>query len=235
MASLLGDLWFWVSAGGFVLSSMLFVFLLGQYRAAVESEEEGLEPELPQPVPITAAPAGQKVYVPKAVVSTEPDEAEPVPAPKPAPKPAAAAPKAEPAPAPQPAAQAPAPKPAPAPAPAAKKPDMSTTGGLSPAVVYLQNLKGQMERLDKDIVNLKQFASQQAAQSDGILKALVALAQKVDSVAQAQKTVADAAARSSTPRRNTTPVPRRICSGESARVDSSRLRCRLAAPRAAAR
>ncbi len=37
---LLKDVWFYISAGGFLASLVLFVFLLGQYRLAVETEEE---------------------------------------------------------------------------------------------------------------------------------------------------------------------------------------------------
>ncbi|MDE2038716.1 MAG: hypothetical protein KGO96_10700 [Elusimicrobia bacterium] len=57
MSSLLADFWFWVSAAGFLTSGLLFVFLLGRYRAAVESEDEALDAELPQPVPLEEGPA----------------------------------------------------------------------------------------------------------------------------------------------------------------------------------
>ncbi len=40
---LLKDVWFYISAGGFLASLILFVFLLGQYRLAVEAEEENTE------------------------------------------------------------------------------------------------------------------------------------------------------------------------------------------------
>ena len=169
MASLLGDGWFYISAGGFLVSSMLFVFFLGQYRAAVEAEDEAESSELPQPIPVMAAAPAEKVYIPKAAAF------DPLPAvlPQPAPKPAVVA-----AP-PAPAEEKPAPK-----AAEHKKSGLTTTSGISPAVVYLQNLKGQMERLDKDIVNLKALASQQTAQSDGILKALAGLTRKIDELAQ---------------------------------------------------
>jgi hypothetical protein len=39
LIGLLKDVWFYVSAGGFLASLVLFVFLLGQYRLAVEAEE----------------------------------------------------------------------------------------------------------------------------------------------------------------------------------------------------
>ena len=42
---LLKDIWFYISAGGFLASLILFVFLLGQYRLAVEEEEDEEMPE----------------------------------------------------------------------------------------------------------------------------------------------------------------------------------------------
>ncbi len=42
---LLKDVWFYISAGGFLASLVLFIFLLGQYRLAIESEEENNLPE----------------------------------------------------------------------------------------------------------------------------------------------------------------------------------------------
>ncbi len=42
---LLKDVWFYVSAGGFLASLVLFIFLLGQYRLAVEAEEENNIPD----------------------------------------------------------------------------------------------------------------------------------------------------------------------------------------------
>ena len=40
MASLWGDGWFYISALGFLGSGALFLYLLGQYRSAVEEAEE---------------------------------------------------------------------------------------------------------------------------------------------------------------------------------------------------
>ncbi len=76
MATLLGDGWLFISAGGFLVSCALFVFLLGQYRAAVESEDEEpaagdipptkpvpvLPQETPEPQPLkSAVPASPSV------------------------------------------------------------------------------------------------------------------------------------------------------------------------------
>jgi len=199
--SLLGDGWFYISAGGFLLSSLLFVFLLGQYRAAVEAEDRADDAEeLPVPVPVKAAEKAEKVYVPKAVSDALP------PAPRQAAKPAVEPePEELDEPAPAPVAARPAPQPAPAaaaapPAEAAKKgaglTGSTTTSGISPAIVYLQNLKAQMERLDKDVVGLKSAIGQQASQNEQIVGALSALTAKIEALAQAQ---ADALAAPSRP------------------------------------
>jgi hypothetical protein len=63
-----------------------------------------------------------------------------------------------------------------------KKPG-DTSSGLSPAVVYLQNLKLQMDRLDKDVTGLKavasQLAAQQIQQTELVLKRLDELSEKL--------------------------------------------------------
>jgi hypothetical protein len=55
----------------------------------------------------------------------------------------------------------------------------ATTGGLSPAVVYLQNIKMQMERMDKEISGLKSLADRQAAQGELLLAHLAELTQRL--------------------------------------------------------
>lgn len=172
MQGIFGDVWFYISGAGFVVSMALFVFLLGQYRAAVESSDHHeLEPE-PQPVKPTPAP----VPAPKpiAVVPlTKPAVIEktlimPPPAPAPAPIPVLVAVTA-------PASEVPPQVPAAAPvktaAPAARKAE-TTTGGLSPAVVYLQNIKSQMDNLDKEMTQIKAAVAKQTTQGESILKRL---------------------------------------------------------------
>lgn len=201
MATLWADGWFYISAGCFLVSCVLFVFLLGQYRSAVEAEDEDMDVDLAGKS-AESTPA-ERVYVPKGLSPApfpEPAAAMPilsaaaavvpaivksvsapqVPAEKPAPKPAAApaeAPVIKPAAAPAAATAAPA--------PAVKKSEATTTGGLSPAVVYLQNLKTQMDRLDKEITGLKSLAGQHATQNEMILKHLAELADKLDKVSVA--------------------------------------------------
>lgn len=189
MMGLLGDGWFYISAGGFLVSAVLFVFLLGQYRAAVEAEDEPSAEEA-DAEPVALSPVGEKVYTPK-VAAIEPEPA--AAAKTPAPAAAATPPKAETT---QPVFEKKAEKPV---DPAeitfsGKKAERSeTTGGVSPAVVYLQNMKTQMDRLDKEISGLRTIATQQSTHTDLILKKLAELGEQVASVADAQRALAEGA------------------------------------------
>lgn len=172
MTSLWGDGWFYISALGFLGTLVLFVYFLGQYRAAVEAEEG----EEDGGAPSAAAEAGEKVYVPKAALADYP---EPVPVVKPAPKPA---------PARIPAVEAEAEAPAPEPVkkePEKKRDPATSSGGLSPAVAYLQNLKLQVDALEKELAQLKGLAARQSAQGELILKKLAELAEKAAAPAPA--------------------------------------------------
>ncbi len=77
---LLKDVWFYISAGGFLASLVLFVFLLGQYRLAVEAEEENAEePEGPlEPQEKSQEPIADQTEQFK--IKPETVEEEPVPA-----------------------------------------------------------------------------------------------------------------------------------------------------------
>jgi hypothetical protein len=81
----------------------------------------------------------------------------------------------EPAPAPHPAAEE---KPAPAPAAPARKSPETTTGGISPAVVYLQSIKNQLEELQKTTRAL-------AARVDGVASRDEALIERLGELAAA--------------------------------------------------
>jgi hypothetical protein len=223
MSGLWGDGWFYISAVGFLVSSVLFVFLLGQYRSAVEASDEPEEGLPPMPLPLSSVPINVPVVplhkpekkpertlvLPPAMPVPKPSPV-PAPAPKPVPAPAvvtAPAPAAKPAPIPTPAAApiakpaavaaaavvpaaAPAPAPAPKPAPASeatqalnaperRKSESTLSGQNSPAVAYLQNIKTQMEKFDKEIAGLKALSSQQAAQSEAIMRKLTELAEQM--------------------------------------------------------
>lgn len=180
MATLWTDLWFYVSAGGFLASLALFFMILGRYRAAVETDEEA-EPDqpvrsisFPDPEPAKPAPvlrsaaeaAGEKTLV------LPPSE-------RPLPVAEAPAPRME------PVLRAAPPPQAAGPAAVEKRRGETTTGGISPAVVYLQNIKMQMEKFDKEIAGLRSLASQQAAQGDLILRQLADLKGRLTEAAAA--------------------------------------------------
>ncbi|HAM36718.1 MAG TPA: hypothetical protein DEB40_00670 [Elusimicrobia bacterium] len=191
MTSLWGDGWFYISALGFLVSSAFFLYLLGQYRASVEDAEEpeasgeevGLLPKpasaaamnAPTPVvtPIVAAPAD--VQEEKTLTMPPPEE----------PKPAAfsgerrtvgvsndGGPFPEDSSAPTHSRDAYT-------GPERRRSELTSTGSISPAVVYLQNIKSQMEKFDKEILGLKSLAAQQAAQGDLLLRRISELAEAV--------------------------------------------------------
>lgn len=129
MMGLWADGWFYISSAGLLVSGILFFFLLGQYRVASEAadatEEQAAEKEASAP-----DVAVRPVYIP--------DDA-----------PAAKVASHTEAPQTQPQAE-PAPKPAEPPAERRRDPATST-GGISPAVVYLQNIKVELADLHKDL------------------------------------------------------------------------------------
>ncbi|MBI4678527.1 MAG: hypothetical protein HY748_13190 [Elusimicrobia bacterium] len=175
--TLWGDIYFYISAFGFAASCALFGFFLRQYRLAVQAadEHEADPAELPQLVPLTAKPPA------------EPEVALPVAKPEPEPrvKPVrvsavsddASAAARLPSAAPAPSAQAPA-------AASAVRPKSETTlpGGISPAIVYLQSVKSQLEILEKEVANLKGLASKQSSQEELILKKLSDISEQIKAV-----------------------------------------------------
>jgi hypothetical protein len=179
VASLLGDGWFYISAVGFIGSGALFLYLLGQYRVAVEDAEES-EAVAPAPAltvkPVVVDPTPAMAPVP---IVSQP-QAKPVTA---ASLPTASAtPVGSPAPDPRkgglPAAAAPA-QGGGYTGPDRRRGDLTASGSLSPAVVYLQNIKSQMEKFDKEISALKSLSVQQAAQGELLLKRLSELAENI--------------------------------------------------------
>ena len=65
--------------------------------------------------------------------------------------------------------------------PATPRPKSETTfpGGISPAIVYLQSVKSQLEMLEKEVANLKSLASKQSGQEELILKKLGELSDQI--------------------------------------------------------
>ncbi|MCX5794182.1 MAG: hypothetical protein NTY77_01635 [Elusimicrobia bacterium] len=185
MADLWGDVWFYISTLGFLGSGALFLYLLGQYRSAVEETDESdtaspsqeaasVEPPPAQPAVLELTPvpvATPIVSWPKTKTKTAPAVALPV----------AAAPSAKVEPQPSPTTAKASPVSArgvgaPAPAKGAA-PERRAGDGVNPTVAYLQNIRSQMERFDKNIAALKALSAQQAAQGQLVLKKLSELAE----------------------------------------------------------
>ncbi|MDD5304700.1 MAG: hypothetical protein PHS14_16520 [Elusimicrobia bacterium] len=128
MMGLWADGWFYISSAGLLVSGILFFFLLGQYRVASEAAdvtegEQGADKEVSTPAAI------RPVYIPDeapvAQIASHPLR-EPEPKPKLETK-------------------------ADYPGPERRKDPATSTGGISPAVVYLQNIKGELADLHKDL------------------------------------------------------------------------------------
>jgi hypothetical protein len=155
LTALLGDTLFYASGGGFLVSVIAFPFILKRFRATPSSSASlDIPSDLREP---------SAFVEPVKVVEAEPEEP-----PKPEPKLA----ETEAAPVPAPAKEAPPPQAAAEP----KKvnPSITQTSGLSPAIVYLQNLKIQIEHFEKEIHQLRgqilDFAKKHDAQFDDIVK-----------------------------------------------------------------
>lgn len=202
MVTLWADGWFYISAIGFIVSAVFFVFLLGQYRAAVEAEDrqedEGRELESLPPLPKLVAPAseerqdlpqasaGAPTRTPRGFADYSEPEAEPE-------EDGAAVKTVVIPPATETAAEEVPAKVIPAPEenPESAKP--------SPAVSYMQNL-------EKEIADLKSSAAQQAAQGDMILKRLAELWEKIDQLPRA----ASAPQPASLPEEKKIPAPSHV-------------------------
>jgi hypothetical protein len=173
MIGLWADGWFYVSAAGFLVSSALFVFLLSQYRAAVEAEDEGA------PAAVEAAPLRPDFPIPAQFSKGERTERTLISSvSEPAPVPLASQPRA------QPVASA-----FPAEPPPKNRSESTLSGGSSPAVAYLQNIKEHMDKVEREVVELRAMAMQQAQQNETILSRLGELAQRFD--AQPQQAVSE--------------------------------------------
>lgn len=135
MMGLWADGWFYISSAGLLISGILFFFLLGQYRVASEAADATEGAESAEAVhdadKEASSPAAiRPVYIPEESPSPKVVSHSEKPEPKPEPK---AKPDAE------------------FPAPERRKDPANTTGGISPAVVYLQNIKVELADLHKDL------------------------------------------------------------------------------------
>ncbi len=181
MASLWGDGWFYISALGFLGSGALFLYLLGQYRSAVEEADEGDAGSS-----FLESTSGGSLSAKPVIVELIPASvADPI----------VSQPKAKTMPDVAPVSMTSNATPDGAPmttnvfsdgrqdggalgctGPELRRSDLTSSGGISPAVVYLKNIKSQMEKFDKEIAVLKGLSAQQAAQGELVLQRLSELA-----------------------------------------------------------
>ena len=187
MMGLWADGWFYISSAGLLVSGVLFFFLLGQYRVASEAadategeavpEREASAPAAIRPVYIPDEPAASKV-----VSHAEKPEAQPEPAP--------------------------APKPESTPAPVERRKDpANSTGGISPAVVYLQNIKVELADLHKDLRALSKRVDDELASVSTRDEALIERLGELTRAVESMKAAAPAAAAPAEP--EPAPVPRK--------------------------
>ena len=163
MNGLWADGWFYISSAGLLVSGVLFFSLLGQYRAAADAAD-GAQP---MPEPDVAPSPVRPIYIPDepaeapkvSVASAERAEAQPAPVPK--------EPQAEPV------------------AAASNYAGLdrrreNATGGISPAVVYLQNIKTQLEGLHGQVAELTKRVESVTGRDEALIERLGELAHAVE-------------------------------------------------------
>jgi outer membrane biosynthesis protein TonB len=183
MTGLWADGWFYISSAGLLVSGILFFFLLGQYRAASEAADadDGVEAEAESPAHEPVAP----------VMVREEKAPEPAPArvasveSKPAETPAYAGPDR-------------------------RKDPANTTGGLSPAVVYLQNIKLELDEIHKEMRALAKRVDDElggvASRDEALIERLADLTRSVEALKTSVPASAPAAAPEPQPEPKPEPV-----------------------------
>lgn len=158
MVGLWADGWFYIYSAGLLVSGVLFIFLLGQYRIASEAAD-ATEVEVVSDKDAHGSPI-HPVYTPDA---------------SPAPKVVSHA-------------ETPAPKMPDAVAESRRDP-ANTTGGVSPAVVYLQNIKTELAELHKEMSALAKRVDERLAEGstrdEALIERLGELASAVDAIRSA--------------------------------------------------
>lgn len=161
MVGLWADGWFYISSAGLLISGVLFIFLLGQYRIASEAadvtEVEAGSDKDAQATPIHPVFTPEASSAPKVVSHAE------TPAPK----------------IPEPVAES-------------RRDPANTTGGVSPAVVYLQNIKTELAELHKEMNALAKRVDDRLAEGSTRDEALIERLGELANAVEAMRSAAPA-------------------------------------------
>lgn len=185
MMGLWADGWFYISSAGLLVSGVLFFFLLGQYRAASEAADV-TEGDQGADKEIASVSAIRPVYIPEDASS-----------PKVASHSEATEAKAEHKPKPE----------------AEHKDPAVTTGGISPAVVYLQNIKGELADLHNDLRSLAKRVDDELAAVSSRDEALI---ERLGEIAAAVESLKAAAPAAAAPVEAPAPAPKKARKAEKA-------------------
>jgi len=177
MMGLWADGWFYISSAGLLISGILFFFLLGQYRVASEAAD-ATEGEQGSDKEVSAPAAIRPVYIPEEAsspkVASHADKPEPKPEPKPRMEPEFTGPER-------------------------RKDAANTTGGISPAVVYLQNIKVELADLHKDLRALSKRVDDELSSVSTRDEALIERLGELTRAVEAMKSAAPAPAPAAEP------------------------------------
>ena len=170
MMGLWADGWFYISSAGLLVSGILFFFLLGQYRVASEAAdvtdgEQGADKEISAPAAIRPVYIPEEAPAARIVSHSDKPEAKPEPKPKTESEPSA---------------------------PDRRKDLANTTGGISPAVVYLQNIKVELADLHKDLRSLAKRVDDELASVSTRDEALIARLGELTQAVESMKAAAPA-------------------------------------------
>ena len=153
MVGLWADGWFYIASAGLLVSAVLFFFLLGQYRAASEAADQ-TEP---------ASALETQVSPIRAVYAPVETPIRPIPS----------------APSERIEIKSTSALPASVPAGSGEKRRDTATEGVSPAVVYLQNIKNQLKELHGEIGELAKRVELITGRDEALVEHLIELAQAV--------------------------------------------------------
>jgi hypothetical protein len=187
MTGLLADGWFYISSAGLLVSGILFFFLLGQYRAASEAADQpeaetAVEPSVPAVRPVWSPESSAPLTKVASFSPVKTEEKTPVMT-------AGAAPP-----------KAAEPKPESAPSAADKRRDAGL-GGVSPAVVYLQNIKTQLDELHGETRSLAKRVEAISGRDEALIERLTELTQAVAELKARPSAAAPAPASVEVPKR----------------------------------